>query len=275
MNSLFRKLGIILLFIALGLGLKALLSPPEHSARDSFNQEKYNGDLSSDSDGEMDGDSTDAATADKGAGEANLQDREGQQNAAVTEALEAKLKPSAEDNEKSQKERFQWALAEMSKCIGVQTVVDDKLEPSLSDLESTLLTQWGGYAANSEDWAGFEQEMPDGSRRRLKIETDYDFGYPPIKKLKVYSQRGDNPEIAIDIPKEHAESPTDGILDSYKAEGKIISQDLGGRAYFKDGQEVTYVTKNGKFSQLEIETASKSFRCSQMQTKDMACACTE
>ncbi len=171
--------------------------------------------------------------------------------------------------------RFQWALQQMGECLGVQPVMDDNVQPSLSDLESALQSEWGAIAVKSDDWTSSEIEMPDGSRRQLKLETDYDFGTPPLKRLKVFSKRDSGDPIQIEIPKDHADEPTDGIMDSYKAEGKVVSEDLGGRAYFKDGQEISYVTKNGRFSELEVSKNDKIFRCNQLLESEPNCTCAE
>ncbi len=178
-------------------------------------------------------------------------------------------------SEEDVRQRFQWTLGQLNECLGVQASSSEVGQPNLNDLEAALQTDWGAVAVRSEDWTATEISMPDGSRRQLKLETDYDFGTPPMKRLKVFSIKESGEVLPIEIPQDHAEGPTDGIIDSYKAEGKLISEDLGGRAYFKNGQEISYTTKNGLFSDLEVVNDNKTFQCNQLLEAEFNCTCAE
>ena len=169
---------------------------------------------------------------------------------------------------------FTQALERFLVCFSLSKgEISSDSNPKLEDWEEYLQTRLGETVFNTEEWRNTEIQMPNGEKRRIRIEYDMGENDEYVKKLKYSIVNPDNTLTSLAVASEHSENPTESFIESIEKEGDVISFERAHRVYFKDGTELYAVESAGVVKDVEINKDGKHMRCSQLDVENLNCEC--
>jgi hypothetical protein len=169
---------------------------------------------------------------------------------------------------------FAQKLIELGTCLETQNNVPGiELEPTLQVLIDSVRGEWGEAVISTEDWMQVEMETPDGDKKRLRVEMDFDSDTQVQRKLKFMNVGQDGVTVPISIPEDQAIEPSESLIASLETGNKILSKEKFERIYFQNGEEIVAKQKNGFITELEVNKGPKSFKCIKLNEDTADCQC--
>ncbi len=169
---------------------------------------------------------------------------------------------------------FAEKLRDLGTCLETQNnVPGDELEPNLQTVVDSVRGEWGESVINTEDWMQIEMETPDGEKRRLRVEMDFDSDTQVQRKLRFMAVGKDGQTTPIPVPEDQAVEPSDSLIASLEAGNKVVVREKFERIYFQNGEEIVARQKDGQITELEINKGAKSFKCAKMNEPTAECQC--
>jgi hypothetical protein len=178
----------------------------------------------------------------------------------------------------SEKVRLNYAqkLRDLGTCLETRnSVPGDELEPSLQVLIDSVRGEWGESVINTEDWMQVEMQTPEGERRRLRVEMDFDNETQVQRKLKFMSVAQDGQTATIPISEDQAIEPSESLIASLESGNKILVREKFERIYFQNGEEIVARQKDGFISELEVNKGPKTFKCLKLNEEESDCKCVQ
>ncbi|MBL7543029.1 MAG: hypothetical protein JNL11_04395 [Bdellovibrionaceae bacterium] len=170
------------------------------------------------------------------------------------------------------RENMTFMLGKLSECTEIKnSVAENNPEPNLSSILDSVQSELGEPVIRSEDWNATEIQLPDGTRRLIRIETVYEDD-DIVKKVK-YFQIADKAMLPLDLTPEQAVNPSETFIASLEKEGEVVVREHSERVFFQNGEEINYVEKNGRIMTSEIIRAGKSLKCGEYGQKTFRCQC--
>ncbi|MFN9066000.1 MAG: hypothetical protein ACK5V3_02150, partial [Bdellovibrionales bacterium] len=126
---------------------------------------------------------------------------------------------------------------------------------------------------STEDWMQVDLETPEGEKRRIRVEMDFDNETQIQRKLKYVTVEPSGETRPISVPEEQAIEPSDSLIASLEAGNNIVTREKFERVYFQNGEEIVARQLNGFISELEVNKGTKSFKCKGVNTEASACQC--
>ncbi len=169
---------------------------------------------------------------------------------------------------------FAEKLRDLGTCLETQNnVPGDELEPNLQTVVDSVRGEWGESVINTEDWMQVEMETPEGEKRRLRVEMDFDSDTQVQRKLRFMVVGKDGQTSPIPVPEDQAVEPSDSLIASLEAGNKVVVREKFERIYFQNGEEIVAKQKDGQITELEINKGAKSFKCGRMNEPTAECQC--
>ncbi len=169
---------------------------------------------------------------------------------------------------------FANTLRSLGQCLDTQnSVPGEELEPSLRTLVDSIRGEWGESVISTEDWMQVDLETPEGEKRRIRVEMDFDNETQIQRKLKYVTVESNGETRPISVPEDQAVEPSDSLIASLEAGNNILTREKFERVYFQNGEEIVARQTNGFISELEVNKGTKSFKCKSVNTEASACQC--
>lgn len=182
---------------------------------------------------------------------------------------ESELGPSVEIQK-----LFAQNLQAMGTCLETQnSVPGEELEPSLRTLVDSVRGEWGESVITTEDWMQIEMETPEGEKRRIRVEMDFDSETQVQRKLKYTAIDQAGQARPIEIAEDQAVEPSESLIASLESGNKILTREKFERVYFQNGEEIVARQANGFLTEIEINRGNKSFKCTSMNQETSSCQC--
>lgn len=163
-------------------------------------------------------------------------------------------------------------LKQLATCTEIKnSVTDGPVEPTLTAILDSVQSELGEPVIRSEDWNTIEVKYPDNSKRLVRIETVYEDD-DIVKKLRYY-QVTPTQLTPLELTAEQSVNPSETFLASLEKEGDVVSRERSERVFFQNGEEISYVEKNGRIQSSEIIRAGKSLKCNDYGQKSFRCQC--
>lgn len=169
---------------------------------------------------------------------------------------------------------FAQNLQAMGTCLETQnSVPGEELEPSLRTLVDSVRGEWGESVITTEDWMQIEMETPEGEKRRIRVEMDFDSETQVQRKLKYIAIDQAGQTRPIEVAEDQAIEPSESLIASLESGNKILLREKFERVYFQNGEEIVARQANGFLTDIEINRGNKSFKCSQVNQDASTCQC--
>lgn len=171
---------------------------------------------------------------------------------------------------------FSQKLRDLGSCLDTQNnVPGDELEPNLQVLIDSVRGEWGEFVISTEDWMQVEMETPEGEKRRLRVEMDFDNETQVQRKLKFMNVGKDGQTTPIPMADDQAVEPSDSLIASLEAGNKILTKEKFERIYFQNGEEIVAKQKDGFLTEVEVNKGPKSFKCLKVNEDVANCQCVQ
>ncbi len=163
-------------------------------------------------------------------------------------------------------------LKQLSECTEIKNSVSSgSVEPTLTSILDSVQSELGEPVIRSEDWTSMEIKVADNSKKLIRMETVYEDD-DIVKKLKYY-QVTPTRMVPIELSREQSVNPSESFLASLEKEGEIVGREKSERVFFQNGEEISYVEKDGRLQSSEIIRAGKSLKCGDFGLSSFRCQC--
>ncbi len=184
--------------------------------------------------------------------------------------------PVPADHSPSQipRDNFIQALTGAQTCFQFQNSLQaTEGDPNLENWKSALHSELGEVALEAEDWTSTQIVLPNGEKRRIRIESEVGEDNRITRKLKYAGVDKDDLPVPINLPTEQTVDPNETFIASLEKEGQVTLVEKAERLYYSDGSEVMSVVRNNLVSEIEINKASRSFHCWNLDKSNHQCDC--
>lgn len=164
-------------------------------------------------------------------------------------------------------------LPQIGRCLGIRNSLNESAEMSLSALTSSLQNELGPLMENRLDWKNIHLTLPQGEKRRLRLEVEALSEESSGLRLKYYGVDKEDLPVPLPLPPEQSLNPTDTFIASLEGEGQVTLREEAHRGLYSQGSEIFYVERNGALSEFEISHQGKSVKCQDLQTSEALCQC--
>lgn len=164
-------------------------------------------------------------------------------------------------------------LQEIGQCLEINISPNEAPKPTFSDLQSSLQSAFGDLMGETSDWKIAHIILPNGEKRRLRIEVEA-VGEEGIRRqLQYYSVDAEDLPVPIPLPADQGTNPTDTFIASLEGQGQITLREEAHRGFYSQGAEMYYVERNGTLFELEMSYNGKSVRCQDLDKSQGSCRC--
>ena len=163
-------------------------------------------------------------------------------------------------------------LKQLSECTEIKNSVSaGTVEPTLTAILDSVQSDLGEPVIRSEDWTSIEIKVADNSKKLIRMESVYEDD-DIVKKLKYY-QVTPTRMVPIELSREESVNPSESFLASLEKEGEIVGREKSERVFFQNGEEISYIERDGIILSSEIIRAGKSLKCGDFEMKSFRCQC--
>jgi hypothetical protein len=171
-------------------------------------------------------------------------------------------------------DNFNKALSGLQTCFKYQSsLTTPEGDPSLENWKSALRPELGEVVLEAEDWTNTQIVLPNGEKRRIRIETEISEDNLVTKKLKYATVDAEDLPVPIPLPPEQSENPTETFIASLEKEGEVSLVERADRLYYSDGSEIMSVQRSNSVSEIEVNKAGVSFHCWNLDKTNGQCEC--
>lgn len=198
--------------------------------------------------------------------------------AALVAAPPAIKKLSSQDITTEEKEQifinFSKHLQTIGQCLKIQNRVEtEKIEPSYDNLLVSLKPALGELVVQLDDWSQIDLVSPDGTKKRIRTEVNYENPNAPVKFVQLYNINSQGFPEMVTLDAEKSRNPTDDYINYLKGGSESVLDEKGSRAYFPEGEEVVLIERGGRMESVSITKNGKTVTCSGLDTLQSNCQC--
>ncbi len=196
-------------------------------------------------------------------------------DASAAAAVPAPLPPPVPQMNENVLRQFSAQLKLLNRCLGLSNspVNSEKTEPTMENLMTHLRASLGESIVQLDDWAQTEFVDKDSTKKRVRVDFDYMDGSTPTRRLSMYQINSYGMPEILSLSNDAVENPNDSYIASLIEGNKIMTEERGARAYFSQGEEVVFSTRNGVLQGVTVNRADKSFNCSNLDQENSVCGC--
>jgi hypothetical protein len=164
-------------------------------------------------------------------------------------------------------------LREIGDCLKISNSLNDDAELKFSALEDSLRDELGELIANDLDWKNVHLTLPDGEKRRLRMEVEGTGEEASGLRLHYYGVDKEDLPVPLPLTDEQSMNPSEAFIASLENEGKVTLREEAHRGVYSKGAELYYTERNGALSELELSYQGKSVKCQDLQSATGSCNC--
>jgi hypothetical protein len=164
-------------------------------------------------------------------------------------------------------------LREIGDCLQISNSLNEDAELKFSALEDSLRGELGELIANDLDWKNVHISLPNGEKRRLRMEFEATGEEATGLRLHYYGVDKEDLPIPLPLTEEQSMNPSEAFIASLENEGKVSLREEARRGIYSKGAELHYTERNGVLSELELSYQGKSVKCQDLQNANGICSC--
>lgn len=172
-------------------------------------------------------------------------------------------------------EQFSMHLKAMTKCLALSAPqsIGEKTEPTAENLLANLRSNLGEMVMQMDDWSQTEFVDQGGVRKRVRVDYDYPDNATPVRRLSMYLINSYNMPEIMNLSADEMNNPNEAYIASLTEGQELTTVEKGARAYFSDGEELIFSTKNGLLHSVSINKGERSFNCFNLGEEGSSCSC--
>jgi hypothetical protein len=171
---------------------------------------------------------------------------------------------------------FALHLSTIGKCLGINNAIErDQIEPTYDNLILSLAPALGAVVVQMDDWTQMDLQSPDGTRRRLRTEVNYENPNAPVKYVQLYNINDQGFPEMQQIDPEKSRNPTEDYINYLRGGANLILDERGSRAYFQEGEEMVLVERAGVIESFSLTRNGKTVSCTGLDAANSNCQCVD
>lgn len=165
-------------------------------------------------------------------------------------------------------------LKAVGTCLKINPAIDHtSIEPTYDNLLVSLRPAIGELVVQMDDWTQLDLQNPDGTRRRIRTEVNYENPNEPVKYVQLYNINEQGfPELQP-VDAEKARNPTDDYINYLRGGANLIVDERGSRVYFQEGEEMILVERSGNIESFSLTKNGKTVSCTSLDAVNSNCQC--
>lgn len=164
-------------------------------------------------------------------------------------------------------------LREIGDCLQIKNSLNADAELKFSALDDSLRGELGELVANTLDWKNVHIQLPNGEKRRLRLEVEAIGEESAGIRLQYFGVDNEDLPVPLPLSSEQSLNPSEAFIASLENEGKVTLREEARRGIYSKGAELFYSERNGVLSDLEISYQGKSVKCQNLQFTQGTCNC--
>lgn len=164
-------------------------------------------------------------------------------------------------------------LREIGDCLNISNSLNNEADLSLTSLNDSLRKELGELIANDTDWKNVHVTLPNGDKRRLRVEVEATSEEGAALTLKYFGVDKEDLPIPIQLTAEQSKNPSPEYIASLENQGKVTLREEARRGVYSKGAEIYYTERNGALSDIELSYEGKSVKCQDLQSSHGTCNC--
>jgi len=164
-------------------------------------------------------------------------------------------------------------LREIGDCLSIKNSLNDDADLSFTSLNDSLRNELGDLVATETEWKNVHMTLPNGEKRRLRMEVEATSEEGSALTLKYFGVDKEDLPIPIPLTKEQSRNPSPEYITSIENQGKVTLREEARRGLYSKGAEIYYTERNGSISELEISYQGKSVKCQDLHSDHGICNC--
>lgn len=164
-------------------------------------------------------------------------------------------------------------LRKIGDCLHISNSLNDDANLTVTSLLDSVRSELGEVVANQTDWQNVHITLPNGEKRRLRIEVEATSEEGSARRLRYYGVDKEDLPVPIPLTKEQSINPSQEYISSIENQGKVTLREEARRGLFSKGAEIYYTERNGYLSEIEISVNGKSVKCQDLQSNRGNCGC--
>lgn len=167
-------------------------------------------------------------------------------------------------------------LKTVGKCLGINNAIDhDIIDPTYDNLVVSLSPVIGNVVVQMDDWTQLDLQNPDGTRRRIRTEVNYENPNAPVKYVQLYNINDQGfPELQP-VDSEKAHNPSDDYINYLRGGANLVLDEKGSRVYFQEGEEIVMVERSGVIESFSLTKNEKTISCTGLDAVNSNCQCVD
>lgn len=164
-------------------------------------------------------------------------------------------------------------LREIGDCLEIKNSLNDDADLSMSSLQDSVKGELGELVVNDTDWKNVHVTLPNGEKRRLRIEVEGLGEESSGQRLHYYGVDKEDLPVPLPLSDEQSLNPSPEYVASLENQGKVTLREEARRGLYSKGAELYSVERNGSLSELELSYHGKGVKCQDLQNSQGACSC--
>lgn len=158
-------------------------------------------------------------------------------------------------------------------CLQISNSLNDDAALNLTALTDSLRGELGDLVVNDTDWKNVHILLPNGEKRRLRMEVEAAGEEGSAQRLQYFGVDSEDLPVPIPLTEEQSKNPSADFIASLENQGKVTMREEARRGLFSKGAEIYYTERNGALSELELSYEGKSVKCQDLQSNHGNCNC--
>lgn len=164
-------------------------------------------------------------------------------------------------------------LRSIGDCLQISNSLNDDAALSLTALTDSLRGELGDLITNDTDWKNVHILLPNGEKRRLRMEVEAVGEEGSAQRLMYFGVDQEDLPVPLPLTEEQSKNPSADFVTSLENQGKVTLREEAHRGIFSKGAEIYYTERNGALSELELSYEGKSVKCQDLQSIHGNCNC--
>ena len=164
-------------------------------------------------------------------------------------------------------------LRKIGDCLQIKNSLNNSADLSFTSLVDSMRGEFGDLIADQTDWKNVHITLPNGDKRRLRIEVEAIGEEGSGLRLSYFGVDKDDLPIPIPLTDEQSKKPSAEYITTIENQGTVTLREEGRRAVFNNGAELYHTERNGFLSEFEMTYDGKGIKCQALQGDRGTCNC--